>query len=92
MSQIQLHVTTSDEPAERRRWPLIVPVLFTLSFLLVIYYLVTTVVFGVKYFYLLDVEVVHMSILMVMFDLVLGWALLLAGQILASRAVRSDEA
>lgn len=33
-----------------------------------------------------------MSILMVMFDLALGWGLLLAGQILASRAVRSDEA
>jgi hypothetical protein len=41
---------------------------------------------------LLDVEVVHMSILMVMFDLVLGWVLLLAGQILASRALRSGEA
>jgi hypothetical protein len=41
---------------------------------------------------LLDVEVVHMSILMVMFDLVLGWGVLLASQILASRAVKSGEA
>jgi hypothetical protein len=41
---------------------------------------------------LLDVQVAQMSILMVMFDLVLGWGLLLASQILASRAVRSGEA
>ena len=33
-----------------------------------------------------------MSILMVMVDLVLGWVLLLASQILASRAVRIGEA
>jgi hypothetical protein len=51
MSQIQPHVTTSSELAGRRRWPLIVLVLFTLSFLLVIYYVVDDVVFGVKYFY-----------------------------------------
>lgn len=51
MSQIQLHGTTSSELAGRRRWLLIVPALFTLSFLLVIYYVVADVVFGVKYFY-----------------------------------------
>ena len=51
MSQTQLHITTSSELAGRRRWPLIVPVLFTLSFLLVIYMVVADVVFGVKYFY-----------------------------------------
>jgi hypothetical protein len=51
MSQIQLPVTTSDEPAGRRRWPLGVLALFMLSFLLVIYYLVATIVLGVKYFY-----------------------------------------
>jgi hypothetical protein len=51
MSQTQLHVTTSSERAERRRWPLSVPVLFTLSALLVIYYLVATVAFGMRYFY-----------------------------------------
>jgi MFS family permease len=52
MSQIQLHSTTSSELAGRRRWPLIVPALFTLSFLLVIYMVVDDIVFGVKYFYL----------------------------------------
>ncbi len=41
---------------------------------------------------LLDVEVARMSILMVMVDLVLGWVLLLAGQVLASRAAGSSEA
>jgi hypothetical protein len=51
MSQAQLHVTTSSGLAGRRRWPLIVPTLFTLSFLLVIYYVVADIVFGVKYFY-----------------------------------------
>ena len=51
MSQTQLHVPTSSAFAGRRRWPLSVPALFSLSFLLVIYYLVATVVFGVKYFY-----------------------------------------
>ncbi len=51
MTQTQPHVTTSSELAGRRRWPLIVPALFTLSFLLVIYYVVADVVFGVKYFY-----------------------------------------
>jgi MFS family permease len=51
MSQIQLHSTTSSELAGRRRWPLIVPVLFTLSFLLVIYMVVAAIVFGVKGFY-----------------------------------------
>ena len=51
MSQTQLHVPTSSEFVERRQWPLIVPVLFTLSVLLVIYMIVVDVVFGVKYFY-----------------------------------------
>jgi hypothetical protein len=51
MSQTQLHAPTSDELVGRRRWPLIVPGLFTLSFLLVIYYVGADVVFGVKYFY-----------------------------------------
>ena len=51
MLQTQLHATPSAEPAGRRRWPLSVPVLFTLSALLVIYYLVATVVLGVKYVY-----------------------------------------
>lgn len=51
MSQTKLHVPTSSELVEHRRWPLIVPVLFSLSFLLVIYYVVADVVFGVKYFY-----------------------------------------
>jgi MFS family permease len=51
MSQTQLHGTTSAELPGRRRWPLIVPALFTLSFLLVIYYVVADVMFGVKYFY-----------------------------------------
>jgi hypothetical protein len=51
MLQTPLPVTTSSEPEGRRRWPLSVPTLFTLSALLVLYYLVTTVVFGVKYFY-----------------------------------------
>jgi MFS family permease len=51
MSQIQLHGATSDDLPGRRRWPLIVPALFTLSFLLVIYYVVADVMFGVKYFY-----------------------------------------
>jgi hypothetical protein len=51
MPQTQLHVPTSSELVGRRRWPLSVLALFTLSFLLVIYYLVATVVFGVKYFY-----------------------------------------
>jgi hypothetical protein len=51
MSQTQLNVTTSSEPAGRRRWPLSVPVLFTLSVLLVIYYLGATVAFGLHYFY-----------------------------------------
>jgi len=36
MSQTQLHATTSSELAGHRRWPLIVPALFSLSFLLVI--------------------------------------------------------
>jgi hypothetical protein len=51
MSQTQLHATTSTEHTGRRRWPLSVPALFMLSALLVIYYLVATVVLGVKYFY-----------------------------------------
>jgi hypothetical protein len=34
----------------------------------------------------LDMEVVHLSILLAMFDLVLGWSVLLASQVLASRA------
>jgi MFS family permease len=51
MSQIQLHSTTSSELPGRRRWPLIVPALFTLSFLLVIYMVVDGIVFGVKHFY-----------------------------------------
>jgi hypothetical protein len=50
MSQSQLHSTTSSELAGRRRWPLIVPALFTLSFLLVISMVVADVLFGVKYF------------------------------------------
>jgi MFS family permease len=51
MLQTQLHSTTSSERSGRRRWPLIVPALFTLSFLLVIYMVAADVVFGVKYFY-----------------------------------------
>ena len=51
MSQTQLHVTTSSERARRRRWPMSVPALFTLSALLVIYYLVATAAFGLRYFY-----------------------------------------
>jgi hypothetical protein len=51
MSKIQLHSPTSSELAGRRRWPLTVPALFTLSFLLVIYYLGATVVIGLRYFY-----------------------------------------
>jgi hypothetical protein len=51
MSQTQLHVPTSSELVEHRSWPLIVPVLFTLSVLLVIYMVVVDVVFGVTYFY-----------------------------------------
>jgi hypothetical protein len=49
MSHIQLHPTTSAELGGR--WPLGVQVLFTLSALLVIYYLVGTVAFGLRYFY-----------------------------------------
>ena len=41
---------------------------------------------------LLDMHVAQMSILMVMFDLVLGWGVLLASQILASRPRESGEA
>jgi hypothetical protein len=41
---------------------------------------------------LLDVQVAQMSILIVMFDLVLGWGLLLASHFLASRAAGSGEA
>jgi hypothetical protein len=51
MSERQLHATISSELAERRRWPLIVPALFALSFLLVIYYVGADIAFGVKYFY-----------------------------------------
>jgi len=52
MSQTQLHVPTSAELVGRRRWPLIVPALFMLSFLLVIYMVVDDIVLGVKYIYL----------------------------------------
>lgn len=48
MLQTQLDVTTSVEHTRRRRWPLSVPVFFTLSFLLVIYMVVTDVVFGIN--------------------------------------------
>jgi hypothetical protein len=41
---------------------------------------------------LLDLEVARMSILCVMVDLVLGWGLLLASHILASRTAGSGEA
>jgi hypothetical protein len=41
---------------------------------------------------LLDVQVAQMSILIVMFDLVLGWGVLLASQVLASRPTGSGEA
>jgi hypothetical protein len=51
MSQTQLHSTPSAELEGRRRWPLIVPALFTLSFLLVIYMVAADVVFGLNYFY-----------------------------------------
>ena len=51
MSLTQLHATTSSELRGHRRWPLSVPVLFTLSALLVIYYVVATVVFGMRYLY-----------------------------------------
>ena len=54
MTQTPLPVPTSSELAGRHRWPLIVPVLFTLSCLLILYMIVADVVFGVKYFYLLN--------------------------------------
>ena len=54
MSQTQLPVSPTSERAGRQRWPLIVPVLFTLSGLLVLYMIVVDIVFGVKYFYLLN--------------------------------------
>jgi hypothetical protein len=41
---------------------------------------------------LLDLRMVHMSILCVMADLVLGWGLLLASHVLASRAAGSSGA
>ncbi len=41
---------------------------------------------------LLDLEVARMSILCVMVDLVLGWGLLLASHVLASRTAGSGEA
>ena len=51
MLQTPLHTTSSVERAGRRRWPLSVPVLFTLGVLLGIYELVTTAALGERYFY-----------------------------------------
>jgi hypothetical protein len=89
MSQIQLHVPPSAELAERRHWPLIVPVLFTLSALLVIYYVVTDIVFGVKYFYQwspLTTDVPH-TLFVWSWNLAVPLAALLAG-VGAASAVR----
>lgn len=51
MFQSQRHTIPSTERAGHRRWPLGMPVLFTLSAILVIYYLIATVAFGIRYFY-----------------------------------------